>query len=147
MSETTLVLRLSLPSLLTSAGERARILCFEFFASNIRNPNTRQAYAHAAGEFVTLVCAGWRDVDRGRAAAACGMPGSSYRRRCCRRQPSSNAWRRLAICSIGSPSTRSCSPTPQRRYEVQVTPRAKGKTPVLGATANPDFSATIVVAL
>src|SRR5260370_37782448 len=53
MSETMLVLRSSLPALVTSAGERARILCFEFFASNIRNPNTRQVCAHAAGEFMT----------------------------------------------------------------------------------------------
>ena len=42
----------SLPTLVTSAGERAGIRFLEFFASNIRNPNTRRAYAHAVGEFL-----------------------------------------------------------------------------------------------
>jgi site-specific recombinase XerD len=42
----------SLPTLVASAGERAGIRFLEFFASNIRNPNTRRAYAHAVGEFL-----------------------------------------------------------------------------------------------
>jgi len=42
----------SLPALVTSAGERANVRFLEFFASNIRNPNTRRAYAHAVGEFL-----------------------------------------------------------------------------------------------
>src|SRR5580658_3230430 len=42
----------SLPALVTSAGERAGIRFLEFFASNIRNPNTRRAYAHAVGKFL-----------------------------------------------------------------------------------------------
>jgi len=37
----------------TNAGERAGIRFLEFFASSIRNPNTRRAYAHAVGEFLT----------------------------------------------------------------------------------------------
>src|ERR1700688_1952199 len=41
----------TVPALVTSAGERAGIRFLEFFASNIRNPNTRRAYAHAVGEF------------------------------------------------------------------------------------------------
>jgi len=40
------------PALVTSAGARAGIRFLEFFASNIRNPNTRRAYAHAVGEFL-----------------------------------------------------------------------------------------------
>jgi hypothetical protein len=32
-------------------GERASYLFFEFFTGNIRNPNTRGAYARAAVEF------------------------------------------------------------------------------------------------
>ncbi|AME27212.1 MULTISPECIES: tyrosine-type recombinase/integrase [Burkholderiaceae] len=40
-----------LPALMTRAGERAGVRFLEFFASNIRNPNTRRAYAHAVGEF------------------------------------------------------------------------------------------------
>jgi len=42
----------SLPALVTVAGERAGIRFLEFFASNIRNPHTRRAYAHAVGEFL-----------------------------------------------------------------------------------------------
>jgi site-specific recombinase XerC len=40
------------PELVASAGERAGVRFLEFFASNIRNPNTRRAYAHAVGEFL-----------------------------------------------------------------------------------------------
>jgi site-specific recombinase XerD len=47
----------SLPALVTSAGERAGIRFLEFFASAIRNPHTRRAYARAAGEFLAW-CAG-----------------------------------------------------------------------------------------
>lgn len=42
----------ALPTLVTEAGERAGIRFLEFFASNIRNPNTRRAYAHAVEEFI-----------------------------------------------------------------------------------------------
>jgi len=42
----------SLPALVTSAGDRAGIRFLEFFASAIRNPHTRRAYAHAVGEFL-----------------------------------------------------------------------------------------------
>jgi site-specific recombinase XerD len=48
---------LSAPALVTAAGERAGVRFLEFFASNIRNPNTRRAYAHAVGEFLAW-CAG-----------------------------------------------------------------------------------------
>ncbi|WP_175946712.1 tyrosine-type recombinase/integrase [Caballeronia sp. BCC1704] len=39
-------------SLVASAGERASLRFLEFFASAIRNPHTRRAYARAAGEFL-----------------------------------------------------------------------------------------------
>jgi site-specific recombinase XerD len=42
-----------LPTLVINAGERASVCFLEFFASTIRNPNTRRAYAHAVGEFLT----------------------------------------------------------------------------------------------
>ncbi|MFT4439028.1 hypothetical protein [Caballeronia sp. 15715] len=42
----------SLPTLVASTGKRAGIRFLEFFAPNIRNPNTRRAYAHAVGEFL-----------------------------------------------------------------------------------------------
>ncbi|WP_244127322.1 tyrosine-type recombinase/integrase [Burkholderia gladioli] len=45
------------PALAESAGERADVRFLEFFASVIRNPHTRRAYARAAGDFLTW-CAG-----------------------------------------------------------------------------------------
>jgi site-specific recombinase XerD len=42
-----------LPSLVTAAGDRAGVRFLEFFASNIRNPHTRRAYARAAAGFLT----------------------------------------------------------------------------------------------
>jgi hypothetical protein len=55
MSETALAGRssASLPALVINAGERAGIRFLEFFASTIRNPSMRRAYAHAVGEFLT----------------------------------------------------------------------------------------------
>src|SRR5476649_596586 len=55
MSEAALAIRSSgpLPALVINAGKRAGIRFLEFFASTIRNPNTRRAYAHAVGEFLT----------------------------------------------------------------------------------------------
>jgi site-specific recombinase XerD len=47
----------TVPALVASAGDRAGIRFLEFFASAIRNPHTRRAYARAAGEFLDW-CAG-----------------------------------------------------------------------------------------
>jgi hypothetical protein len=41
-----------LPVLIAGAGERAAIRFLEFFTVNIRNRNTRAAYARAAGAFL-----------------------------------------------------------------------------------------------
>ena len=41
----------SLPAIIT--GERAQLRFLEFFAANIRNPNTRRAYARAVNVFLT----------------------------------------------------------------------------------------------
>ena len=41
----------SLPAIVAAAGERATRRFVEFFTANIRNPNTRQAYAHAVADF------------------------------------------------------------------------------------------------
>jgi integrase/recombinase XerD len=41
-----------LPTLIARAGERAAGRFLEFFSVNIRNPNTRAAYARAAGAFL-----------------------------------------------------------------------------------------------
>jgi site-specific recombinase XerD len=55
MSEAALAIRSSgpLPTLVINAGDRAGIRFLEFFALTIRNQNTRRAYAHAVGEFLT----------------------------------------------------------------------------------------------
>jgi site-specific recombinase XerD len=55
MSEVALAVRSSspLPAVVINAGERASGRFLEFFASSIRNPNTRRAYAHAVGEFLS----------------------------------------------------------------------------------------------
>jgi site-specific recombinase XerD len=59
MSETVLAVRSSAPltALVISAGERASVRFLEVFASTIRNPNTRRAYARAVSEFLAW-CAG-----------------------------------------------------------------------------------------
>ncbi|MBJ9968628.1 tyrosine-type recombinase/integrase [Burkholderia seminalis] len=41
------------PTLVTAAGDRAGVRFLEFFASAIRNPHTRRAYARAATDFLT----------------------------------------------------------------------------------------------
>lgn len=55
MANTALVLPAgaTVPVLVESAGERAGLRFLEFFASAIRNPHTRRAYARAAGDFLT----------------------------------------------------------------------------------------------
>jgi site-specific recombinase XerD len=40
------------PTLVATAGERARIRFLEFFAANIRNPHTRRAYGRAVADFL-----------------------------------------------------------------------------------------------
>ena len=42
----------ALPALVASGDDRAQLRFLEFFAVTIRNPNTRRAYARAAGEFL-----------------------------------------------------------------------------------------------
>lgn len=41
------------PVLVSHAGERAGMRFLELFTANIRNPNTRRAYARATQEFFT----------------------------------------------------------------------------------------------
>ena len=43
----------TLPALISQAGERAGVRFVEFFTANIRNPNTRRAYARAVNAFLT----------------------------------------------------------------------------------------------
>ncbi|MDB5397794.1 MAG: integrase [Rhodospirillales bacterium] len=42
----------ALPALVTAAGDRAEIRFLQFFAGQIRNPNTRRAYSRALGAFL-----------------------------------------------------------------------------------------------
>ena len=52
-----------LPSLVAAAGERASLRFLEFFAANIRNPNTRRAYGRAVAEFLAWCAdAGVREI-------------------------------------------------------------------------------------
>ena len=44
--------RSCLPTLVAAAGERASVRFLEFFASTIRNPHTRRAYARAVADFL-----------------------------------------------------------------------------------------------
>jgi len=46
--------RVSLPALISGAGERAAWRFVEFFTVNIRNANTQAAYGRAAGAFLRL---------------------------------------------------------------------------------------------
>ena len=41
-----------IPALVAAAGDRAQTRFWEFFAANIRNKNTRRAYAQATREFL-----------------------------------------------------------------------------------------------
>jgi len=56
-SNVALTSAISAPALVIAAGERAGVRFLEFFASAIRNPHTRRAYARAAGDFLAW-CAG-----------------------------------------------------------------------------------------
>jgi len=47
----------AMPALVVSAGEQAGVRFLEFFASAIRNPHTRRAYARAAGDFLAWCAA------------------------------------------------------------------------------------------
>jgi site-specific recombinase XerD len=43
----------ALPALIAAGGERASLRFLEFFAANLRNPDTRRAYGRAVAEFMT----------------------------------------------------------------------------------------------
>ena len=58
----------ALPGLVTSTSERAAVRFLDFFTSNIRNPNTRKAYARGLGEFLAWC------VDRGVTSLATIQP-------------------------------------------------------------------------
>ena len=57
MNQPVAITTSTLPALVAAAGDRAGLRFLEFFASAIRNPHTRRAYARAAGDFLAW-CAG-----------------------------------------------------------------------------------------
>lgn len=60
---TSLVYLSSTPPIIAGASQRTRMRFLEFFAANIRNPNTRRAYARAAGDYLSWCFAhGVRDL-------------------------------------------------------------------------------------
>lgn len=52
MSQIVSIITDGVPALVEAAGPRAQTRFLEFFVSNIRNPNTRRAYARAIGDFL-----------------------------------------------------------------------------------------------
>ena len=96
-----------LPEIVSAAGDRAQTRFFEFFAANIRNKNTRRAYAQATREFLA-----W--CERGRVASIADVkpctspPISSSSAASDPRRPSSSALLRSSLCSTGLSQARSC---------------------------------------
>ncbi|WP_421381060.1 tyrosine-type recombinase/integrase (plasmid) [Paraburkholderia sp. DD10] len=63
MNQLTTLNGIPMPAVITAAGDRAGVRFLEFFASAIRNPHTRRAYARAAGDFLSwCASAGVRSV-------------------------------------------------------------------------------------
>lgn len=115
---------LPLPALVAAAGDKAGFRLLEFFAAQIRNPNTRRAYARAAGDFFVW-CGARESPTRSRFTS---RHGSKRRRKPVRRpRASSSASPRYVICSIGLSSGRSCRRTRPAPYAGRVMPCAAGR--------------------
>ena len=102
-----------IPAQIAAAGADARRRFIEFFTANIRNRNTRQAYARAvAGFFRWCEARGLAELgllEPVHVAAYVEELGTSPRR-----PASSSTWRRCACCSTGWWSARWSDPTPPR---------------------------------
>jgi hypothetical protein len=106
----------TVPDLAAAAGDRASMRFLEFSAANIRNPQTRRAYARAAEEFLARFASAGvaligavqpvkrRHLDRGRP----GRVNSRHR-------ASSNGWPRSATCLTVSSPVRWCQSTRPRK--------------------------------
>jgi site-specific recombinase XerC len=127
------VVPFGVPALVAAAGEQARRRFLEFFASAIRNPHTRRAYARAAADFPA-----WCD------GAGVASPTAV--------QPHVVAWIELQTQEHAAPTAKQCPAALRHLSEWLVTsqvlpvnrtaamrgPRhsaAKGKAPVLDAAA------------
>ncbi len=89
-----------LPTLIGDAGDQAARRFIEFFTANIRNPNTRAAYARVVADFF-----GWCErhgvgpcPPSSRCTSRPTWKRSSAATRLLR---SSSTWRRSACCSTG----------------------------------------------
>jgi hypothetical protein len=110
----------TLPHLITDAGDQARMRFLEFFTANIRNPNTRRAYAKGCEEFLAWCSfAGVPSI-----AAVQPVHVATYIERSLRasgpRPRSRRAWPRSVIFSTGSSSARSCASIRPPAYAVRV---------------------------
>ncbi len=99
-------LRRALPTVLQDAGEDASSRVIEFFTAEIRNPNTREAYARAAGARVVAV-----DISD-KALALAEEVGASHKINACRTEDVAEAVREatgggahLSLDALGSPDT------------------------------------------
>ena len=81
------------PAMVADLGEAAALRFIDFFTANIRNPNTRAAYAVAVRELGA--------VRMHHVSAYVEVPG-----RRCKARRSSSTWRPSACCSTGRSSAR-----------------------------------------
>ena len=89
------------PAMIADLGEAAALRFIDFFTANIRNPNTRAAYAVAVRGFFRWL----ETARRPRARRDPHAPRLGLRRgadpHATRRRRSSSTWRRSACCSTG----------------------------------------------
>ena len=135
---TTALVRRALPSAAVAAvpalyapTPQAAKRFIEYFAANIRNPNTRRAYFHAVREFSSWCEAPELHGDRRYRAAACGGLHRAARRHGWRSRRSSSTWRRSGCSLTGWSSARSWPPIPAAPVRGPKYTVKKGKTPVL----------------
>jgi len=118
------------PALVAAGGKSAQLRFLEFFSANIRNPNTRRAYAQAVGEFL-----GWCEMAGVRSMATIQpMHVASYIELLVRERSAPTAKQRLAAIRrlfdwlvIGQVVT--ANPAASVRGPTHIA--KKGKTPVL----------------
>lgn len=115
-----------LPSLIVRAGGGAERRYLEFFAAQIRNRNTREAYLRAVRDFL-----GWVETEARIEDLLDIEPlHVASRRRPARPRASSSSSRRCAICSTGWSPAMSCTPTrhPSSGDRSFPTPRARRRS-------------------
>ena len=91
--------RALIPAQVAAAGEGATRRFIEFFTANIRNRNTRPAYARGFGLLPLVRGPGLREL--GASSRCMSRPTSSSWGSRTRRRASSSIWRRCACCSTG----------------------------------------------